>query len=128
MTEEQTQQELQDQEPEIDLHKETEWLREELEGQRSKLDEAIVGVRGLSKRLGVLGQAMVTEKQTEFEFLIEGIIVANQGSSEWCLRYLQRAVTRDYITRDFAQTLLFNVIRVDGYWRTRFEQMMPEEG
>jgi hypothetical protein len=61
-------------------------------------------------------------------FLLEGIVQANQGSSEWCLGYLKRAIGSGLIDRDCAEHLLFNVVRVSGYWRDRFDEMFPKEG
>jgi hypothetical protein len=61
-------------------------------------------------------------------FLLQGIVNANQGSSEWCLGYLKRAVKSGLITRDYAEHLLFGIVRVSGYWRDRFDEMFPEEG
>jgi hypothetical protein len=73
-------------------------------------------------------QAVRSEQAERAMFLLEGIVNANQGSSEWCLGYLKRAVGSGLITRDYAEHLLFNVVRVSGYWRDRFDEMFPEEG
>ncbi|NIV37251.1 MAG: hypothetical protein GWN58_49855 [Anaerolineae bacterium] len=98
-----------------DLNDAVQVLTRRADAQQEEAEAAFKDIGGLSARMDVFN-----------DLVIEGIIYANQGSSEWCIMYLKRAIDAGCITRDFARHLLFNVIRVDGYWRARFEQVVPE--
>lgn len=82
-------------------------------------------INGLQERINDVSERQQREHAM---LLLEGVINANQGSSEWCLGYLRRAIGRGLINRDYAEHLLFNVVRVSGYWRDRFDEMFPKEG